>query len=51
MHWNRVTRHLADLNRFHKVTVHTIAYTDNQWYRDQLQRIADVTGGHCEWVK
>jgi hypothetical protein len=25
VHWNRVTRHLADLNRFHKVVVHTVA--------------------------
>ncbi|MCU0863484.1 MAG: HEAT repeat domain-containing protein [Planctomycetes bacterium] len=46
VHWNRVTRHLADLNRFHKVTVHAVAYTDNEWYRDQLKKIAEATGGH-----
>ncbi|HEX6812464.1 MAG TPA: HEAT repeat domain-containing protein [Planctomycetota bacterium] len=51
VHWNRVTRHLADLNRFHKVTVHTIAYTDNKWFRDQLEKIAEVTGGHFEWLQ
>lgn len=51
VHYNRVTRHLADLNRFHKVTVHTIAYTDSEWFRDQLQKIAEVTGGHFEWLK
>ncbi|MCR9245827.1 MAG: HEAT repeat domain-containing protein [bacterium] len=51
VHWNRVTRHLKDLNRFHKVTVHSVAYTDNEWYRDQLQKIAEVTGGHFEWLK
>ncbi len=51
VHWNRVTRHLADLNRFHKVTVHTVAYTDNEWFRDQLQKIAEVTGGHFEWLQ
>lgn len=51
VHWNRVTRHLADLNRFHKVVVHTVAYTDNEWFRDQLQKIAEVTGGHFEWLK
>lgn len=51
VHWNRVTRHLADLNRFHKVTVHTIAFTDNEWFRDQLQKIAEATGGHFEWLK
>ncbi|MEO6596461.1 MAG: HEAT repeat domain-containing protein [Planctomycetota bacterium] len=51
VHWNRVTRHLADLNRFHKVVVHTVAYTDNEWFRDQLKKIAEVTGGHFEWFK
>jgi hypothetical protein len=51
VHWNRVTRHLADLNRFHKITVHTIAFTDSEWFRDQLQKIAEVTGGHFEWLK
>lgn len=51
VHWNRVTRHLADLNRFHKVVVHTVAYTDNQWFRDQLQKLAEVTGGHFQWFQ
>jgi len=51
VHWNRVTRHLADLNRYHKVVVHTVAYTDNEWFRDQLQKLAQVTGGHFEWRK
>lgn len=51
VHWNRVTRHLADLNRFHKVTVHTIAYSDSQWYRDQLEKIADATGGQFQWFQ
>lgn len=46
VHWNRVTRHLADLNRFHMVTVHTVAYTDSDWFRDQLQKIAEATGGN-----
>ncbi|MBI1849086.1 MAG: HEAT repeat domain-containing protein [Planctomycetes bacterium] len=49
VHWNRVTAHLADLNRFHKVVIHTVAYSDSQWYRDQLQHIADVTGGIFKW--
>lgn len=48
VHWNRVTRHLADLNRFHKVTVHAVAYTDVEWYREQLERIATTTGGHFQ---
>ncbi|MGB0952662.1 MAG: HEAT repeat domain-containing protein [Planctomycetota bacterium] len=45
VHWNRVTEHLIDLNRFHKVTVHTIAYTDNGWYREQLEKIAEAGNG------
>ena len=32
------------------LTVHTVAYTDNEWFRDQLQ-IAEVTGGHFERLK
>ncbi len=45
VHWNRVTEHLKDLNRFHKVVIHTIAYSDYKWYRDQLEKIAEATGG------
>jgi len=51
VHWNRVTRYLADLDRFHKVVVHTVAYTDSEWFRDQLQKIAEVTGGQFQWFK
>ncbi|MDF1801147.1 MAG: HEAT repeat domain-containing protein [Planctomycetota bacterium] len=51
VHWMRVTRHLADLNRFHKVTVHTVSYSDNKWYRDQLEKIAEVTGGEFKWFE
>ena len=39
VHWNRVTLHLRDLNRFHKVVVHAVAYSDSEWYREQLQKI------------
>lgn len=45
VHWNRVTENLIELNRFHKVTVHTIAYTDNGWYREQLEKIAEAGNG------
>lgn len=45
VHWNRVTWHLADLNRFHKVVVHTIVYSDERWFREQLEKISEVTGG------
>ena len=49
VHWNRVTYQLKELNRFHKVVFHSIAYSDNQWYRDQLEKIAEATGGEFEW--
>lgn len=45
VHWNRVVDHLADLNRFHKVVVHSVAYSDSDWYRTQLRKIAESTGG------
>jgi hypothetical protein len=45
VHWNRVCDHLADLNRFHKVVVHTVVYSDSKWYREQLEHIASATGG------
>lgn len=48
VHWNRVTSHLADLNRFHKVVVHTVVYSERQWYKDQLQKIAEATGGRFQ---
>ena len=49
VHWNRVTWHLKELNRFQKVVVHTIAYSNSEWYRDQLSKIAEVTGGEFKW--
>jgi len=49
VHWNRVTHHLKELNRFHKVVVHTVAYSDSEWYREQLQKIAEATGGEFAW--
>jgi len=51
VHWNRVTRHLADLNRFHKIVVHTVAYSDVEWYLEQLRHISEVTGGVCKEVR
>lgn len=50
VHWNRVTRHLADLNRFHKIVVHTVAYSNVEWYLEQLRHISEVTGGMCKEV-
>lgn len=51
VHWNRVTRHLADRNRFRKVVVHTIAYSDSEWYRSQLQKIAECSGGEFKYFE
>ncbi len=51
VHWNRVTAHLKDINRFHKVTVHTISYSDNKWYRDQLEKISQATGGEFKFYE
>ena len=49
VHWNRITMHLKDLNRFRKVVIHTIAYSDSKWFRDQLEKIAEATGGEFTW--
>ncbi len=51
VHWNRVTAHLKDLNRFYKVTVHTVCYSNSKWFRDQLEKIAQVTGGEFKWFE
>jgi hypothetical protein len=51
VHWNRVTWHLAELNRFHKLVVHSIAYSDKAGYREQLKKIAEVTGGEFKYFE
>jgi hypothetical protein len=51
VHWNRVTWHLAEMDRFRKVVVHAIAYSDSAWYREQLQKIAEVTGGEFRYFE
>ncbi len=51
VHWNRVTYQLKEINRFHKVIFHTIAYSDNKWYRDQMEEISKATGGDFEWFE
>ena len=51
VHHNRVTRHLRDLNRFHKVVIHCVVYSERKWYRDQLEKIAQATGGDFKWFK
>ncbi len=45
VHWNRVARYVSDINRFQKVVIHSVAYSDVKWYRDQLEKIAQATGG------
>ncbi|HET6163648.1 MAG TPA: HEAT repeat domain-containing protein [Planctomycetota bacterium] len=51
VHWNRVCEQLADLNRFHKVVVHTVCWSDSKWYREQLEHIALATGGTFKGVE
>jgi len=51
VHWNRITWHLREINRFRKVVVHAIAYSDSKWYRDQLEKIAEATGGEFRWFE
>ena len=45
VHWNRVTEHLALLNSHYKVVFHGVSYTDSAWFREQIQKIAESTGG------
>jgi len=51
VHWNRVTWQLQELNRFQKVVIHTIAYSADEGYRGQLQKIAEATGGEFVWFE
>ncbi len=51
VHWNRVCEQLADLNRFHKVVVHTVCWNDSKWYREQLEHIALATGGTFKGIE
>src|SRR5262245_7696367 len=45
VHWNRVCEHLAIVNRHYKVVFHGVSYTDSDWFRQQIQHIAESTGG------
>jgi hypothetical protein len=45
VHTNRLVPHLRELNRFHGLVVHVIAFSGNASYRRQLQAIAEATGG------
>lgn len=51
VHWNRVTWHLKEQNRFRKLVVHAVAYSDSEFYRGQLQKIAEATGGEFVWFE
>jgi len=48
VHWDRVTYQLVELNRYHKVVFHAIAYTGSEWNRSQLEHIARATGGEFQ---
>ncbi len=45
VHWNRVTQHLRERNRFRKLVVHTIVHSDSSWFKEQLRKNSDCTGG------
>jgi HEAT repeat protein len=45
VHWNRVVDHLRFLNRHYKVVFNCVSYSDSKWYRDQIEKIAESTGG------
>ena len=51
VHHNRVTEHFRELQRFHKVVVHGVAYTDSDWYAEQIEEICKATGGEFRQVK
>ena len=51
VHWNRITFHLKNENRFRKLRIHSIAYSDSQWNRDQLENISKATGGEFRWFE
>ena len=48
VHWDRVTYQLVELNRYHKVVFHAIAYTGSELNRSQLEHIARATGGEFQ---
>jgi len=33
------------------VVVHTVAYSDNSWYREQLEKISEATRGRFQWFE
>lgn len=45
VHWNRVCEHLAIVNRHFKVVIHGVSYTDSDWFRQQIEHVAESTGG------
>jgi len=51
VHWERLTYQLKELNRFQKVVFHTIAYSERMLDRNQLQGIAEATGGEFKWFE
>ena len=51
VHHNRITEHLRELQRFHKVVVHGVAYTDSKWYSDQIEEVCKATGGEFRQIE
>ncbi len=51
VHSNRLVPRLRELNRFHKLVIHAIAFSSNSGYRDQVKAIAEATGGEFRWFE
>ncbi len=51
VHWERLTYQLKELNRYHKVVFHAIAYSERMLDRNQLEKIAEATGGEFKWFE
>lgn len=51
VHHNRIAQHLREQQRFHKVVVHGVAFTDSDWYSDQIEEICRATGGEFRRVR
>jgi len=47
VHGNRIAENLADLNRFHKVVLHAVAYSSNGFW-NHIRDISSATGGRFE---
>lgn len=38
-------------NRFRKLVIHTVVDSENQWFRQQLPRIAEAPASRLQWAR